>query len=161
MAKHQYTASQLRNAASISKTSYDQWRARGFVKSEYKAEGSGDRQLYSFGEVFAAAVMARLVSLGISIGTAAKTVDPYPADFQLGGIKPTNLHGFKDSRAYLLVRAYPDLEHDGAGDTIEHTGTVSEILREQDLIANVAKYEGAAILSLDKIEDRVKKALQA
>jgi DNA-binding transcriptional MerR regulator len=161
MGKHQYTASQLRNAANISRVTYDQWRARGLIKSEHKPEGSGDRQLYSFYEVLVVAVMARLVSLGISVGLAAKAVDPYPSDFRLGGVKPAALHGFKDSRAHLVLRAYPDLEQDGAADTIEYTSTVTEIVREKDLPSKLAKCEGAVVISLDKIEERVKKALAA
>ena len=143
MTTHQYTARQLRSAANVTSATYDQWRARGFIKSEQKAEGSGNPQLYSFDEVFRAAVLARLVCMGVSVSVADMHLD--------------HLYGFKDSRAYLLIRAY-----DEAGASIEHTGTVGKIIRgEENLLPNVTECEGVVVISLNKIEARVKRALNS
>lgn len=159
MAAHKYTARHLREAAGISGVTYDQWRARGYIRSEKQIEGSGNRQLYSFDEVFRAAVLARLVALGLSVGNAAKIVNP--DDFTIGGVKPATLYGFRDARAYLVVRVFPHPDVDGASTTTEYTTTVGEIVRENDVIDKLDRCDGAVILSLDKIEARVQKALES
>ncbi|MGE5568909.1 MAG: hypothetical protein ACM3S5_07735 [Rhodospirillales bacterium] len=105
--------------------------------------------------------MARLVALGLSVGNAAKIVNPYPDDFAIGGAKPGTLYGFCDARAYLVVRVYPHPDVDGASTTTEYTTTVAEIVRENDLIDKLDRCDGAVVLSLDKIEARVKKALES
>ncbi len=105
--------------------------------------------------------MARLVALGITVGSAAKIVYPFPDGVRLGGgeVKPSGMCGFKNARAYLLVRSYPDPEHDRIGDTIEHLCQLGEIVREAELFHRVPMHEGVVIVSLDKIENRVKQAL--
>lgn len=144
MNEHKYTASQMWEAANISAASYHQWRSRGFIKSKYKTEGSGKPQLYSLGEVFQVAVLSRLVSLGVSVSVAEMHIQ--------------HLWQFFDSKAYLVIRAY-DLENDGIN-LKESSPTIGTIVRERDLSAELAKTEGAAVISLDKIEARVKKALE-
>lgn len=153
-----YSASQLTDAAGISPMTYQQWRARGHIRRT--ARGTGNPQMYSFGEVLAVAVMARLVSLGVSIGTASRLVDPYGEDYAIAGLNPASLHGFIDSRAYLIVRPFPDRDRDGAKDMVEYTGPVTEIVREEDLHRAVTRYEGTVVISLDKIEQRVQRALE-
>jgi hypothetical protein len=144
MSEHKYTAAQLQETAGISTVTYAQWKARGFIKSEYKAKGSGNPQMYSFAEVFRVTVLARLVGLGISVGVASMHVD--------------HLYGFKRDKAYLLVRRYPQMPADRA-DLGEDSGTSGAILKEADILVAVRKFEAAAIVSLDGVEAHIKETL--
>lgn len=146
MQDHKYGALELRKAANISKVLYDQWKARGFIKSKHEVQGTGRPQLYNFAEVFRVALLARLVSLGISVSVASMHVD--------------HVHGFKDSDTYLVIRRYPDLRTDGA-DFADSSGTLGQIIRESKLMAELSKHEAAAVVCLDKVEERVKKALES
>ena len=74
-----YTAAQLCRAARISRVTYDQWRARGFIASAQPPRGSGHPQRYSFEEVLQAAVLAALVALGISVREAKRASEILPA----------------------------------------------------------------------------------
>lgn len=147
MPEHKYSAAQLREAANISVVAYDQWKARGFITSEQRTSGTGKPQLYSFREVFRAALLAELVGVGISIGQASQHV----------GI----IHGFKNEAAFLLIRRFPELSADKFDLGATDSGTTSKIVRRSALLSAVEASTAVVSLSLDAVESRVKEHLGA
>jgi hypothetical protein len=135
LVNHIYTASQFWKAADIPVSTYHQWRARGFIRSIYKTEGSGRPQMYDFSEVFRGAVLSRLVSCGMSVSLAAESLSGYD---------------FKSSVAYLIISSPPS-----------HPQSLNrEISGESELQQTVLKHEVAVVVDIGKIEARVKRVLK-
>jgi len=145
MTEQSFTASRLWQAADISPDTYHQWRARKFLPS--KAEGSGKPQLYSPAEVFRVAVLARLVTLGISIKMAdlGFSVAAAETTYKSTGGKP-----------YFLMY---DPAEDQPGSQWSPLRAAGRTVGEAELAKEVGKYEAVAVVSLDKIKARVKRVL--
>jgi hypothetical protein len=152
LVNHIYTASQFWEAADIPVSTYHQWRARGFIRSVYKTEGSGRPQMYDFSEVFRGAVLSRLVSFGLPVSLAAECLDSHNRAVSIlaGQECVSTLHGFKSSAAYLILYQLPGSLPPALG---------REIITESELQQTVLKHEGAVVVALDKIEVRVKRVL--
>lgn len=136
MPNTEYTAAQLIRAANISTTTYNQWRARGFITR--KAAGSGNRQTYTEEQVYRVAVLAELVGLGMSPGTAFVHVTD----------RMLFTGGEKELCFFAIYRTTEGEE-------------VSAFVPEKKLLKWLAQHNGAVVLCLDKIWDRVKHELGA
>ncbi len=129
-----YTAAQLRSAARISRVTYDQWRARGFIASAQPARGSGHPQRYSFEEVLQAAVLAALVALGVSVRQAKRASEIVPA----GG----------PERGYLLL-------------TVASNGTSGAVVvPKRKVLTKLRDAESFAGVDLRTLEERLRAVLR-
>ncbi len=152
MKQAKLSSRQLRAAAGISRVTHDQWRARGFINAETSSGGTGHPQLYSFDEIMRAAILRRLVALGVTVGRAAEYV--------------RHIYGFKGERAWLVIWKPEsiDVTTTGAKRQVTHWSpdlpTISKVTRHTKLSAKLIENGESIVVCLDTIEARVKEALE-
>ncbi len=152
MTQAKFSSRQLCAAAGISRVTHDQWRARGFINAETSSGGTGHPQLYSFDEIMRAAILRKLVTLGVTVGRAAEYVRV--------------IYGFKRERAWLVIWKPEsiDITPTGAKRRVIISSpdlpTISKVTRGAELPAKLVENGESIVLCLDTIEARVKEALE-
>lgn len=128
------------------------WRRRGFVKP---ANASGGWNRFTFTEVIQIAVMGDLAALGLNSKHFLDALVP-----QLAG-----LHSFKDEPAFLVIGP-ARTGFLGTSDGLmifDPNVPVVEIVRASELVGVLTdpRRSAAAVVSLDAVEARVMKKLEA
>jgi hypothetical protein len=153
---------QMCKAASVTRTQFNQWIARGYFVPEEEPV-SGKPRSFSFKEAVVLGTFAELVRLGI----------PHDVAAQHG----RHLHGFRDEAALLMIYQGPVelIPTSERGSVLPGSGSGmrfydpdrppfgSEIIRLSQLAAYAANRDvrSLAVVNLDHVEERVKAALEA
>lgn len=151
MAEHIYGASEVLAATGLTNVTYQQWKARGLLRTSYESKGPGHPQKFSFDEIMRIAVMAELVRLGISVRHASHHV---------GG----RVWGFTNDEAFLILLPFGEPRKNVPPELEEHLRAElgfdkSAIIPKRFLPERLAEHPSAVVINLDAIEARVKGAL--